>query len=79
MIQPSRNELTMLINLVYDAVEASKAAPIFSENDAGEKVINRLGETAFYTILGQLAPKGAMTATMTANLNTSDADAEYER
>ena len=50
---PSRSEIVAAINSVYDAVNSSKAGPIYGE-DAGD--LKSLGYQAFIVVLGKVMP-----------------------
>ena len=64
----SKQELTDLINLVYDAVDSSKVGPIVIGKDAsGSSICGRLAMEVMEIILGQIIPKP-----MTGNVTMSE-------
>jgi len=53
----NKQEITNLINTIYDAVNESKVAPIAGKDSKGDDVIKNLGYGTFTTILSSLTPK----------------------
>lgn len=52
----TKNEIVAAINLALDATEASKAGPIYVENEVGEKVFGTLSYNVFLAVLNRILP-----------------------
>lgn len=55
----TRNELIAIINMTYDAVNMSKAGPIFEDNEDGSRVLQSVGYNTYLYAIQKIIPMAA--------------------